>query len=267
MNVKSLGSGAIVLALGFASGWWGRSLFVDRVGTRSIDPAAAQSPSDSPASERKTGGTLATPEHPTITGAQHGATSERLHTLTWGKQKGLQIGVNVFMNDGLDPTFASVFDLTPGEVNALNGAIRSAKEKLFAIAVQDAKVEPSADGSRFVVEVPSTTDQGGAVYDSLLKTFSDVLGPDRFQSFNDLSGLSFESGFGSFGLANTRYEMSASETASSSGAPLYKILVSSTLPGAQTTSTSLLPLEDVGTYYPLLGHFIPPGFQPHPGPK
>ncbi len=267
MKMKSAGTGLVVLALGFGGGWLWRGMFLNHADLGRIDSALEQDHAREPpaVSDKRPANGMVVPDFPSAVGAQHRASVERLNTLTWGKQKGLPIGVNVFSNDALDAIFASVYDLSPSEINALNAAIRAAKEKLFAIAVQQAKVEPSGDGSRFVVEVPSTTDQGGTIYDGLLRTFADVLGPDRFQSFNELSGTNFESGFGAFGLANTRYELTVSDTTSPTGTPLYKVLVSSTLPGSQTTSTGLLSFDEVGTYYPLLGHFVPPGFQSHRG--
>jgi hypothetical protein len=82
-----------------------------------------------------------------------------------------------------------------------------------------------------------------------------------------LSGTSFESGFGSFGLANTRYEMTATDLTDSTGALIYRVSVASNLPLNQYTSNSTVTLEEAGKYYPLLGHFASTTFQQHHGPN
>jgi hypothetical protein len=269
MTTRSAGAALVLLALGFAGGWLGRGMLPGHAESgpgesHAKKDFAEKSPS---APDVKPAGAAVSPDPVDAIAAQRHASIDRLAALSWGTQHGLPIGVNVFMNDGLDPTFVGVYGLSPNEVATLNEAIRAAKDKMYALALQLAKVQPSPDGTRLVVEVPSTTDQGSPIYDTLLQTFTSVLGPDRLQSFNQLSGNNFESGFGSFGLANTRYELTATDQTDSTGEPIYKVSVSSTLPNSNSTSNGTVTLDQAGTFYPLLGHFAPTVFQPHHGPN
>ncbi len=269
MKTTTATAALILVALGFGGGWFASNMLHGKSGTGLNDSNSRKSVPENTAAFPgvKPAGVVVKSEPADVPASQRGSAVDRLDALAWASQHGLSVGVSVFQMGSLDPTFATVYGLSPNEVAALNVAIHAAKDKLSALAIQVAKVQPSADGTQLVVEVPAVTDQGSAIYDSLLQAFSGVLGPDRLQAFNQLSGNSFESGFDSFGLANTRYELTATDQTDSNGQTLYKIAMSSALPGSQSTSNGTVTLEQVGAFSPVLGHFAPTVFQPHHGPN
>jgi hypothetical protein len=110
-------------------------------------------------------------------------------------------------------------------------------------------------------------DQGGVIYEQLLQTFEGVLGPDRFQSFNALSGETFDNGFGSFGLWSSRYEVSVSAPATVNRAAVYRINMTSTGPNGSSNGNLTMNLKGLSSQFPVLGHFIPAGFESRPGGK
>ena len=259
------------LALGLVGGWLARSQWSGpapaTTGSVASTPAAPKSLV--PASGIRPEPALEMREPLDPAKAQRLQTASRLSTLAGEKKRGLMINVPVFSfgNEGIDPTFARVYDLNPGEVAVLNEAIKATKEKFTAAAIQNAKAQLSSDGSHLAVEVPPVVDQGGVIYDQLLQTVENVLGPERFQSFNALSGDAFDSGFGSFGLWSSRYELSATEQKVGKGVPIYRVLVTSNGPNGSSTSDNSITLKSIPTLYPVLNHFIPPGFDSAPGHK
>ena len=266
MKTKPTLACCIFLALGFAAGWLSRSAILGPpahapvdAGNREVSTkAAAPSPDRKPV----TPDAARVPDRPDVS---RRSVIDSLNALAWAKKRGAQISVNVFERDKLNPKFASVYNLSAGDVAILNQAIADAKSRMDAIAIQMASFKASADGSKLTVEVPPTVEQGGAIYDGLLQTFQSVLGPDRFQSFGDVSGDSFEYGFNSFGLSNVRYEVSPSGQNTANGDPLYIVVKSSLGPEFKQTSTSTILLNQVGEFFPVLGHFIPAGYGAKPG--
>ena len=159
----------ICLGLGFAGGWLSRGTsFAPATSKPSradslrvvAQPAAIMfSPPSGPAKDLS--------EPADSASAQRSQVVSDLNTLVGERKRGLYIAIPVFGADGLEPTFAKVYGLSPEEISALNEAIKATKGKFTALAIQTAKAELSADGSRLVVEVPSVTDQGGGIYDQL----------------------------------------------------------------------------------------------------
>ncbi|RFC41879.1 MAG: hypothetical protein DUW69_002519 [Verrucomicrobia bacterium] len=259
----------ICLGLGFAGGWLSRGTsFAPATSETSradslrvvAQPVAIMiSPPSGPAKDLS--------EPADSAAAQRSQVVSDLNTLVGERKRGLYIAIPVFGADGLEPTFAKVYGLSPEEISALNEAIKATKGKFTALAIQTAKAELSADGSRLVVEVPSVTDQGGGIYDQLLQSFEGVLGPDRFQSFNALSGAIFDTGFGSFGIWNTRYEVSVATPKTATWDATYRITMNSTGPNGSSNGNFTLHQNGLSTQYPVLSHFISAGFVPKPGGK
>jgi hypothetical protein len=270
MKTQAAFIGIICLALGFSGGWLVRSQWSEPAeGStgRVASPATLKPATTPPGFRSEPARDLREPLDPAKT--QRLQTALRLSILAGEKKRGLQINVPVFSfgNEGIDPTFARVYDLNPGEIAVLNEAIKATKEKFTAAAIQNAKAQLSPDGSHLAVEVPPVVDQGGVIYDQLLQTVENVLGPDRFQSFNALSGDTFDSGFGSFGLWSSRYELAATEQKIGKGVPIYRVLVTSKGPNGSSTSDNSITLKSIPTLYPVLNHFIPPGFDSASGHK
>lgn len=255
----------ICLVVGFASGWLGRSM---SLASRAHVPDSTESERDlsKPAASTSAYGIGSSKESKgpgDPAKARRNLLITRLSSLVWEGKHRQPIFVRVFDHDGLDSAFAGAYDLSPNEVAVLNEAIKAAKNRLDAVAIETAKFQLSADGTRIIVEIPPAVDQGGVIYDQLLQTFSSVLGPDRFQRFSVLSGTPFDTGFDSFGLSNTRYELFESDQKTNAGDSVYKISISTTSPGRQATSYSALPFNQIATFYPVLSHFVPPGFTSH----
>lgn len=269
MKTKPILGYIMILALGFGAGW------LSRRGTFAPITQAPAGAKDSAVPGKTAAALEPKPANPGAireirpVGVQERSLIANLNSLAWEKKQGAQVSVDVFAGEKLNPRFASVFNLSPGDVATINKAIADARGRLDAIAIQTAKFQTSPDGSRLTVEVPSTTEQGGAIHDALLQTIQGVLGPGRFESFDDVSGDSFESGFNSFGLSNVRYELAPAGQNTASGEPLYTVVKASTGTGAYVRSTysSIVQLNQVGGLFPVLGHFIPAGYGTQPGPN
>lgn len=96
----------------------------------------------------------------------------------------------------LDP-FVRTFALTPEEVATLQVHMTRAQTKINALTVANATADRGEDGN-LVITIKPTPD-GASVYNSLLDTYRQTLGPERYRYFSQLAGDQFEQGLGYFG--------------------------------------------------------------------
>ena len=175
MKTKPTLACVIFLALGFAAGWLSRSAILGPPAHTPVDAGNRDVPpkTTAPSPDRKPAAPDAA-QAPDRSDVSRRSVIDSLNALAWAKKKGAQISVNVFDFDKLNPKFASVYNLSAGDVAILNQAIADAKSRLDAIAIQTATFKASADGSKLTVEVPSTVEQGGAIYDGPNNGVEDV---------------------------------------------------------------------------------------------
>jgi hypothetical protein len=91
-----------------------------------------------------------------------------------------------------------LFALTTSEHLALQRALDSAQGTLGELERAHATVTPQANGD-VVVAVAAFPAAGGQVYDAVLKTFADTLGPERYRAFVALGAEEMEKALGRFG--------------------------------------------------------------------
>ena len=161
---------------------------------------------------------------------------------------------------GFDTQMAIMLGLKPDEYDRLNAAIRQTQQQLNDLAIQAATAHLSPDGKTLQVTVPSLAAGGDALYSSLLNTFAQVLGPDRFQVFNALAGDTFDTSFDRFGLNPTSYVLTLQPLAPAAGPPLYQVTRNYTDATGKSRgwSNSTYRLPDLQKDLPVLAHFLPP---------
>lgn len=176
-------------------------------------------------------------------------------------EHGSYLTVGPYVQDRISPTFLLMFDLTKDEVDRLESAASNASERYQEMQSRVAAGEMNADGSKLIVNVPPTPEAGGILYDDLLATFADVLGPDRFELFNVLSRQSFDQRYDRFGLNTVTYELDLTPIGGYTGQrDIYKLVHSYVAPDGQTKGhgTSQSNLKGLLQSHPLLTRFIPP---------
>ena len=199
-RIGSIVTGCLIL--GFAAGWYLREPPAQPLRTppAAVAPAVATSQpkpiasGPQPASETK-----ASPVTFSVT--------DRLAALREMKSKGLDFGLRIFSNNQITPEFAQLYDLTPAEIAQLNQAYQQTQQRLDALIQQHAKLDPTSTDAKLIVTVAAFPAEGGQVYNDFLSIFSTTLGTSRYALFNDISDDALEKSFGSFGLENTRYEV------------------------------------------------------------
>jgi hypothetical protein len=197
-------------------------------------------------------------------------TAQKLKIILWAKKMHLLGSVDVFQLDHLNPSFVDAYGLNPDEIRSLEGAVKAAKDRLAAIAIASAQQVSAPGDAKLVITVAPNPAEGGPVYDKLLGAFSQVMGPERMDAFNQLSAGSFDGSSlddSQFGLAATKYEMSPTDQTLAGDKTLYSIVVTRAYPSGNSTSSSTLTLDQIPTFYPVLAHFIPANNSAGQGPN
>lgn len=139
-----------------------------------------------------------------------GASSASANKKKWellvelSKQKVLMSQLNFVDSTGkLHPAVASVFDLTPEEQSSLSQAMDTARDKIEGLERINATVTRTPDG-RVVIDVKPYPGEGGAVYDELMKSVEQTLGPDRNAAFQTLGADQIEKALGAFGATERK---------------------------------------------------------------
>ncbi len=147
------------------------------------------------------------------------------------KRRLLHPGLTIFKNGEagtLSRSFVDLFAVTPAEQENLQRAVDLAREQLSGLERANASVRPTANGGA-VVTIRSFAQTGGAVYDGLLKSFAETLGPDRQNAFLVLGAKEIEKALGWFGTAERTFTFSP--TASNSGDTKFNVTEQHRLPG------------------------------------
>jgi RNA polymerase sigma factor (sigma-70 family) len=101
-------------------------------------------------------------------------------------------------DDGVTPEFAELFGLAPAERDALQRSLLDAGERLKALERQNTSVGRTPAGD-VTIQVRPFPEAGGKVYDAMLKTFAETLGPERYQAFVALGSEQTEKQLERFG--------------------------------------------------------------------
>jgi hypothetical protein len=96
----------------------------------------------------------------------------------------------------LSPMFEAMFDLSPAEAAALDGALADGRQKLDRLLAANATVTQT-EGSVVVAVKPFA--EGVEIYDALMDSFAQTLGPERNALFVELQADQLSQAFNSFG--------------------------------------------------------------------
>ena len=100
----------------------------------------------------------------------------------------------------LSPAFIMLFALTAPEQAALQTAVDRARERGASLELENASVERATNGE-VSIKIRPFPQAGGAVYDELIKTFAETLGPDRQGAFLVLAASDMEKSLGGLGTS------------------------------------------------------------------
>jgi hypothetical protein len=105
-----------------------------------------------------------------------------------------------FVDSGtrLTPAFSELFAVTSAEQETLQRSLDTSREMLAELERANATVSPQPNGD-VVVTVKAFPESGGQLYDALLKTFAETLGPERYSAFLALGMEQVEKSLGRFG--------------------------------------------------------------------
>jgi hypothetical protein len=98
----------------------------------------------------------------------------------------------------LTAAFSELFAVTPTEQETLQRSLDSSREMLGELERANATVSPQPNGD-VIVTVRAFPESGGQLYDALLKTFAETLGPERYSAFLALGVEQVEKSLGRFG--------------------------------------------------------------------
>jgi hypothetical protein len=123
------------------------------------------------------------------------------------------------LKGSLDESFVSLFGLTPVEQKRLQQSIDEVREKLTALERLNATVSRDDRGDITVAIQPFPI-EGAGLYDEMMHTFADVLGPERNDAFLKIGAEHVEVSLGRFGTAERNYTFSYDPT-EPSGQPYF----------------------------------------------
>ena len=98
----------------------------------------------------------------------------------------------------LTPAFVQLFALTPAEQDVLQRSIDTSREQIASLERENSTVTRTSRGD-VVITLKAFPETGGVVYDNMLKTFADTLGPERHNAFLALGAEQMEKALGRFG--------------------------------------------------------------------
>lgn len=191
---------------------------------------------------------------------------DRLTTLAWFKANGFpNIEINIADLKGLTPEFIRFFNLSSAEQQAILTALENAKRQSLQIASQAAQLTGRPTADDLVIEVPALPESGGKIYDDLLHSLRDVLGPDRYSYFDLFSGKEVERKNDSYGTKRKKYEIHREQGASNHVSYSLKISVWELgTDGTMTIQTSGTDSAWLANTYPEIAEQIPSDFKTKP---
>jgi hypothetical protein len=162
-------------------------------------------------------------------------------------------------NGQLDPAFTELFKLTPVEQTVLQEAVDRAREQLHVLEQANATVTRNERGDVMVAVKPFAK-AGGAVYDELMKSFAQVLGPQRNAAYLTLGSEQVEKALAGFGgwerVVTFSYNPAAPE-----GRPRYSVRDDRKDPSNHMVNNSdYKRIEEIVDRAGTIVRFLPPDF-------
>jgi hypothetical protein len=193
MKIKMVAAAVLLVAAGYFAGFLqGRRSAVAEGQMRAALPVGkAQVPTQAVAFQSESPGSS---ESPAIT-----QDTEALQILAQFRDRHpAAVKINVLKHRAkIDDGFAALLGLTSSQVDALNGALRSARERLNALSARYATVSVDDNGVIRIAVMPF--EEGPAVYDQLMESFASTIGKERSDAVKKLLGDQFVESFHNFG--------------------------------------------------------------------
>ncbi len=211
-------------------------------------------------------------ERPTLPATRGGATPgteerrsalDRLRVLTDLQQRKLAKSEMDFVTGGkLTPAFGELFATTPAEQETLQRELDVARDTLAELERANAIVSPQPNGD-VIVAVKAFPETGGQLYDALLKTFAETLGPERYNAFLALGVEQVEKSLGRFGAPQRT--ITFSRTVAADNSVSYAMHESLKLPRENGNYTSdFKSFADLAQQAGPIVKLLPPTFAPRP---
>jgi hypothetical protein len=196
-------------------------------------------------------------------------TIERLQklsqALSWFKNNGgYYTDVHVFDDRGINSTFVRLFGLSSSEQKTLEEAVKDARRRSDEMRMRAAKATEDPKGDVLTIDIPAQPELGGQIYDVLLSSFRNVLGPDRFGYFSSFSGEPFERGLDSYGALKTKFEITRSVASNGALYYSYKKYYSGPGVGNEGWHGGTLDPDRFAQFFPEIAPLIPPAFRTKP---
>lgn len=125
---------------------------------------------------------------------------EDLQLLADLQRKGvMRTGLSVIEVEGrIQPKWAKLFSLTPAEQTRLTEAIAAARQQMGAKELAYATVKREEAGKLVITVAPFA--EGAEIYDRLMETCAQVLGPERYPAFSTLGLKALEDSLRGLGV-------------------------------------------------------------------
>jgi hypothetical protein len=184
-----------------------------------------------------------------------------LKLLAEATRRGLVAPARYFTPTGpfvLTEPFVKAFALTPDEAATLRVHMTQAQAKINALAAANATAARGDDGA-LVITVKPTPD-GASVYNALLDTYRQTLGPERYPYFSQLAGEQFERGLGYFGAQEKRISIKRNPTGSAAFTVKEDNKAVSSSDGGWGSSGPVANRQKLEEQYRPFAHLVPADF-------
>ncbi|MES2695717.1 MAG: sigma-70 family RNA polymerase sigma factor [Verrucomicrobiota bacterium] len=206
---KITAAAAALVALGALGGYFG-AVYQDRTRVRELRAATVLDAHESKSSPPATTAIPAPPAGKmTVAGAVRTGTGtanslESLRVLLDLQRRKLATPGVQLVEDGAKITdeFVELFALTPAEQETLRQSLGGARARLASLEREHTTVGRQPNGDA-MIEIRAYPEQGGAVYDAMMRTFAETLGPERYTAFLALGAEQTEKALGRFGTAQS----------------------------------------------------------------
>jgi RNA polymerase sigma factor (sigma-70 family) len=178
------------------------------------------------------------------------------------QKRGLVRPNMAFVNpDGkLNSAFVELFALNPDEQSALQQNVDGARERLFELERANSAVSRNDKGD-LVISVSPFAAEGGVVYDALMKSFADTLGPERNAAYVALGSSQVERALGQFGAAQRTVTFSVNPaTAGGAKGNISVKMDYKSSDGSGNSSSNFPNLEEAQKFAGTVGRLVPPDF-------
>ena len=146
----------------------------------------------------------------------------RAQTFADFKRNRRGIVMSAVNDDSVDMVFALMMGLTSADIARLNRSLASAKERIETLRESTARLEISPDKKTKIITLPALGAEMTPIYKSVLSEFADVLGPERYDLFNQVAGESFDGLFDHFGANTVVYEIATDPIIDEKGRMTYQ---------------------------------------------